>query len=645
MRESSDVRRLDLPIDALSLGEIAPPMEPADPSWGVLKGWDDPLAPRAGYRVVSGKERVEVGGEAALHFHQSQRDERAMVARGPWRELTIECEMQALQVEAGPTNDDRAVTVARAGLVFRGETVRRHYFFCIEAMRRLALYRRIDQEWEELASRDVAYDGERVTLRVTLDGDGIHAQCPELGVTLMATDTLIASGHAGLRALGEARIFRLTITCDASQQAVNDRRFAQAAGALTAASPAIPDAVQVGEIRLPDGFSLLDAVDLRLQGTHDLLLRGDEGLLATDWEGDELWRMPGPVGQVKVTSEPVGGSRRVYVLAGHERAPLTSVRGNESQWLIASQVVALDAANGEELARVELPEDPHRDVIRQYDFSSETGKLMSDEPGDVLVRQWRTDCGHGGHDLWAFNADLDLLWRSEVSPAYGHHFAVRLLDLTGDGRAEVVAGGTTLAGDGRLIAEHDLAHEMSEICGAGHYDAVAVGHFSDDPARDPVAFLVAGSAGVYVTDPLTGRTRSVHRVGHAQGQQMCRLRDDTPGEQVLVHTRWGNFGILTLFSGLGERLWSIQPAYIPIARPVQWLPDGPQHLWACATREALALYDGFGQPARPLDAVARAWGGRPTTEVGASVLRREPGGRDMLALTIESHIILFGPGD
>lgn len=643
MSDSSDLRRIDLPIEDLAPGEIAPPLEPGHPSWAVLDGWDDPMAPRAGYNVSTHKERVVVDGEPALHFLESQNHERAMVARGPWRELAIECEMQALQVEAGPTNDDWQVDVARAGLVFRGETVRRHYFLCVEAMRRLVLYRRIDQEWHELAAQDVAYDGERVTLRVALDGDGIHAECPELGVSLMATDTQIASGHAGFRTLGEARLFRLSITCDDSRQAVTARHR------VRSASPEeLPDAVQVGELRLPSGYALRNRAqlrgpeDLRGDGAHNLLLHNpEEGLLATDWDGTELWRMPGPVGQIKVTTEPIGGSRRIYALVGQERSPLTNVRGGDAHWLVASQIVALDAANGEELARVEIPEDPNRDVVRQYDFSCETGRLMSDEPGDFLLRQWRTDRGHGGHALWAFNTDLEPLWQTEISPPYGHHYAVRLVDLTGDGRVEVVAGGTTLAGDGTVIAEHDLAHEMDEIMGAGHYDAVAVGRFSEDHARDPVAFFVAGSAGVYVTDPLTGRTRSVHRVGHAQGQQICRLRDDMPGKQVLVHTRWANFGILTLFSGLGERLWSIQPAYIPVARPVQWLAEGPQHLWACATRESLGLYDGAGRRVRGLPAVAEAMGDRPATKVSASVMRRAPEDRDHLALTIDDRVLLF----
>ncbi|MGI5817119.1 MAG: hypothetical protein ACOX9R_03360 [Armatimonadota bacterium] len=643
MPGSSDLWRIDLPINELTSGEIAPPLEPEHGSWTVLQGWDDPLAPRAGFRVPSLKECVQVEGRAAIHFARTQSDERAMTAKGPWRELTIECEMQALQREAGPTNDDWMVAEARAGLTFRGETVRRNYYLCIEGMRRLVLYRRIDQEWHELASEQIEYDGETVTLAVHLDGDGIQAHCRELDVTLMATDTMIASGHAGFRALGEARLLSLSIICSASQQAVNDRRASRRTAALAAASAALPGAVPAGELRMPQGFSLADVLDLRAQGRHDLLLRGSEGLLATDWDGNELWRLPGRVGTIKMCEEAVDGSRRLYVLTGGEASTRVNVHGAERTAVLASRIVALDPATGEKLAQVELPDDPDRDRINIYDFSAETGRLSGDRPGGFLVRQWRTDLGNGGDALWAFDADLQLLWHTKVSPPYGHHWAVRLCDLTGDGRPEIIAGGTTLAADGTVIARHDLAHEMDLIRGAHHYDAVAVGSFSEDPERDPVAFLVSGSAGVYVIDPLTGRTRAVHRVGHAQGQQLCRLRDDIPGRQVLVSTRWANFGIFTLFSGLGERLWSIQPGHLPRGCPVQWLPEGPQHLWAHAGRESLALYDGRGRQVLSLDALADAWGDRFVSEVGCSVVRRSPDGRDLLALTIDDRVLLFGP--
>jgi len=259
----------------------------------------------------------------------------------------------------------------------------------------------------------------------------------------------------------------------------------------------------------------------------------------------------------------------------------------------------------------------------------------------VIVRSWHSKLGGGGRDLWAYDGDVELLWHTQVDPPYGHHWSVHLVDLDGDDRDEVVAGGTTLSATGEVIAVHDRAHEMAEIRGAHHYDAVAVGMLADDPERDPAALLVSGSAGVYVIDPLTGRTRGVHRVGHAQGRQLCRLRDDLPGTQVMVSTRWGNMGILTLFSGLGDRLWSIQPSFIPAATPVQWLAGGPQHLWVNSTCGALGLYDGYGRCVSELDAVRAAWGARPPNEVRASVLQRSVDGPELLALTIEDRVVLF----
>jgi len=636
--------RIELPIEELAMGEIAPPMEPEHPSWAVLEEWDDALGPMGGYRVLSGKSRVEHEGEPAIKFAEGADLERTlMVGDATWRELTIECRMQALQGAAGPTNDDCEVTRARCGPVVRADTSRRLYWFCLEGRERLVLYRRIDQEWHQLAAEPVQYAGDVITLRVELDADGMRAECPELGVVMRATDTMIATGRAGFRSLGASRLFELTVSMSASQQQTNERPAAQRRSVVAAHGHSVPGAVQVDEITLPEGHRLVQAADLRRTGEHDLLLHGPDGLVATDWCGTDLWRYPGPVAQTKLSAEPIEGRWRLYVLCGcHSSKRDSSVRGDTSESVVASQVAVLDATTGEELVRRELPEDPHRDKLRMYDFSFETGRLVSDAAADIIVRNWRTDLGHGGRDLWAFDGELHLLWHAEVDPPYGHSNAVHLVDLTGDGRDEVVAGGTVLAADGEVISVHDLAHEMDEIRGAHHYDAVAVGHMADDPERDPVALLIAGSAGVYVIDPLTGRTRAAHRVGHAQGVQPCRLRDDLPGTQALAHTRWGNMGILTLLSGLGDRLWTMQPSFIPMSTPVQWLPDGPQHLWVNSTRDVLGLYDGHARCVHELPAVRAAWGDRPPTQVRASVMRREADGQDLLALTMDGRILLFG---
>ena len=294
--------------------------------------------------------------------------------------------------------------------------------------------------------------------------------------------------------------------------------------------------------------------------------------------------------------------------------------------------------------RVDLPEDENAHRVLFYDFARETGSLAGVSPFDFIVRPWRMDIENGGRDLWAYDRELNLLWHRLVDPPYGHHDAVRLFDIDGDGRAEVIAGGTVLSPEGKRIAQHDRAEEVRRIRGAIHYDAVWPGNFADDPELDPVAFVIAGSAGVYLMDPHTGRTLANHRIGHAQWAMDCKVRDDIPGRQVMAGTRWGNYGIFTLFSGRGERLWTIQPDYLLEGTcPVRWLADGPELIWVNTSVEGQGLYDGHGRRVKTLDRIRALWRGDPCAGLRGTSLRREPDGCDLLAVKAGETIHLFGP--
>jgi hypothetical protein len=185
---------------------------------------------------------------------------------------------------------------------------------------------------------------------------------------------------------------------------------------------------------------------------------------------------------------------------------------------------------------------------------------------------------------------------------------------------------------------------MQRIFGAQHYDAVALGAFAGDEEVDPVAFLLGGSAGLYVVDALTGKTRSVHRIGHAQGRHVGKVRADLPGEQVLAVTRWGNYGILTLFSGRGERLWSIQPDYIGQGTCPVWWGDGEtQLIWANTTGPVQAFYDGYGRRVKALTALSDLWGDRMRRDVGTGVVRLGSDATDYLSMSIDGRLYIFGP--
>jgi hypothetical protein len=283
--------------------------------------------------------------------------------------------------------------------------------------------------------------------------------------------------------------------------------------------------------------------------------------------------------------------------------------------------------------------------LRKWDFSFEAGFAERDGEPDFLVRQWHSRFGGGGINLWVYDRSANLLWTRENETLYGHHNAVHWADVNRDGQPEVLAGGTCLSAKGELLWTHDEADEMRRIKGARHYDAVLAPP-ETQTHTDTVAFLIGGSAGVYAVDARTGETRAVHRVGHAQWGMWCDVRDDLPGTECIVGTRWGNYGILTLFSAGGERLWSIQPDYVlQSSCPVQWTAAGPQLIWINTSEHAMGLYDGHGRLVHPLPALRSVFAGKTRMHVQATAWRRRPGGRDWLGLESEGKMILFRPED
>jgi hypothetical protein len=286
------------------------------------------------------------------------------------------------------------------------------------------------------------------------------------------------------------------------------------------------------------------------------------------------------------------------------------------------------------------------DDVRRVTLTTHTGRLSGKRATDIILREWNANYGNGGKNLWAYDGNLEPLWDARVDPPFGHGHALQFFDIDGDGRDEVLVGGNMFSPEGEVIWTHDRAGEMPKINGAHHYDAVTIGNLSGDPSLDPVAFLLGGSAGVYVVEGLTGRTRMVHRIGHAQGKQVGNVRGNLPGSEVLVACRWGNMGILTLFSGSGDRLWSIQPDYLGQGScPVRWGNGDEELIWANTTAEVQALYDGYGRRVKDLAPIRELYGGRMRRDAATMVMNvgEDPG--DLLGLRVEDSLYIFGPDD
>ncbi len=657
----------ELPIAALDLtgcplGPVLEPMQPPDPATeSIFAGWDAPLATWGGFGLRSGLAVVEDGGRRVL---ETGLQERSLVTLPPHtRDYTIQARVCALEAASGPHNDRDDCTEAYVGLVLRMQDSRHLYLWAIEGRRRLVLYRRSDDEWLTLAEAPVALPEGYVTLRAALDGDAIHGECPELGVAVHVTDDTFRTGRAGVRALGRARLEDVRIRQTASQQAADVRRASQQQASLLRRSAEVPDPTLVLRLDLstlgtvprrgltyaPMGEPFFS--DFAVPGRYDMLIPG-QTLRAMTVAGDLLWELDLPVDRLDnwpdqrlavYSRAHTPNGRWIYGMTG-ERSRNASARsdGLHGEWVINDEMVIIAGATGQVIARAPLP--PLDPALRYADFSRTSANLTG-SGRDIILREWRRDAGGSGFTLWAYDEHLQPLWERRVRVAFGHHDGLMVYDVDGDGRDEILAGGTLYDASGNVLWEHDRMDEVAHVKGAEHYDSVLVGHLAEDPAVDPVAFLMAGSAGVYVVDALTGRTRMNHRVGHAQFRTVGRYRTDYPGRQVLVANRWGNMGILTLFSGSGDRLWTIQPDYIGEGSyPVRWGQRDTDLLWANTSGSVQALYDGCGRKVKEMPALTEVWGRRMRNQVQRSVVRMGTDPRELLTLTVDGILYAWAPG-
>lgn len=642
-------RVLRFPIADLPDGEIMPPLAPDHPTWAQVRPWTDPLADRGAYNVRSAKERIRTLRGPAVAFSDDKHGARALIAGAPsWRDAEVVCRVRPLQAGVEKCYDGWFLADAHAGPVVRMESSRRYYAFCIVALDRLVLYRRMDDDWHVLAWKRVRRPRGAMTLRLEAVADRLSGRCPELGIELTAVDRAIPEGRCGFRSLGASRLDELDILMSPEEEAANRRRAEEERRRAERRGESVPDAVPAGTIDLGAGRTLLACSDFAAADRTDLLFDEADGLVARTWDGKELWRFAQRPAMHELGPARPGGGRRIYVMVGERsREAKTSVGGLQIADVVADELVALDGRDGRVLFRRALPDDPPAPGrLIKYDFSFEVG-AAGERPGlDFVVRQWREGLGGGGVDLWAYDAAGGLLWQRRVETPYGHHNAVHVADVNRDGLPEVLAGGTCFSAGGDVLWVHDEADEMRRIAGAQHYDACLVQPPEVWPSAAPTVLLLGGSAGVYVVDALTGRTQCVHRVGHAQWGAWCAVRDDASTRQAMAGTRWSNYGILTLFDAEGRRLWSRQPDYVLQGScAVRWSRSGPEHIWVNTSDEAMGLYDGDGRLVKALPALRAAFAGRTRMQVQGVALPRRPGGRHWLGLFDGAVLRLFRPED
>ncbi len=626
-------------------GPVLQPLEYNDESRQYFKGWETPLAPWGGFGLNSGLTVIKDNSTKALEWVYDNADRAIVSGSSDLRNYKVTAEIKPIDTSALPNDDRTDCSKALIGIVFRIHTSRHYYQFGIEGRRKAVLYHRADDKWTLLAEQDVFLPNEYITLEVDLDGDGIYCTCEELGVELFCTDTAYREGKAGLRAIGKARASLLKIAQTELHRSLHlyKQTFRQEEELYREENIPEPKLKMVLDHSKLGGSPKFN--DFHTPDRYDMIIAGKK-LKAMTLDGKTLWETPIKVDGIVFSAEHTDNGKLIYGFTGERNVrEIKGITGSVGRSVVSDEMVVIRGSDGVVLARAKLPNLDREVQITA--FTTTSGNLSGSGAFDIVLREWRTDCGNGGFNLWAYDQELNLLWDNKVNAPYGHGYAVQFFDVDGDGRDEFLAGGTLFTHDGKVFWIHDLEHEMSEIPGAHHYDAVAIGNFADDPTTEeagPVAFLLGGSAGVYVVDGLTGETRMIHRVGHAQGRLIGKVRKDIPGQQILVACRWGNMGILTLFSGYGGKLWTIQPDYLGQGScPITWGDPDEQLIWMNTSAEVQSLYNGHGQRVKVLNQLRDLWGNRMRRDVATSVLRMGDDPTELICLTLDGKTYAFGP--
>lgn len=586
-----------LPLESATAGgSLYCPIEPCPENDALFADWECPLI----WKWVSSRMKIDTAfeGRPAVRFNFSRRTphevwktnwalwyDTALTTREiPPDDLTLRARLTFEEVTCGYGSDNNTFVRPWIGLVARMVDLRRYYFFCLEYPDTVAFYRREDTAWTCLARRSCDLDPFRAnTLELRMRGQYFTGYLDGVRQFALA-DYAFASGRAGLRATSES--FATEFSMEADPPAIRRFHIARdkAARELEEAREHIPPARIERTLHLPEAgkvgplcpgcfsspgdpqlfYSLTDAPD------------GASGVLRT-LGGEEIWRCHGPAfGEVKATVPDAAGLSHLVALQ-------------------AEGISLIDGRTGavrRERSFASLPHPP-----RRMGFLPRVAADLSGcgSPRDLLFTSGAND-----RRIWALGPDLEDLWFFEAGSGMGHGYHVCALDVDGDGRDEVFAGGSLISADGQEIWRQEELLRRLRAPNAGHVDAAQMGFFTDDPAF-PVIHMEGSSAGHLVADARDGRTLVDHPQGHVQGGCAAALVPGEPGLQVAASCRHGNYGILAVYSGDGRRLARFQPDFrTDCPDTINWDGSGIELLLIPKDPRRAGLYDWQGRCLVPL---------------------------------------------
>ncbi len=576
-----------------------------NPDWSheerCFPGMVAPLNHR-GWKPESFFHLIDVA-EGKVLEHRMKGEETLVTADQELADYQIEASVRQFVPGAWGNMDDEYCTVARNGLVFRQQDLRRYYQLCLEGLDRVVLVRRCDYQRTVLGERRYPLDPTRYyRLLAQVEGDRIRCWC-DGELVADVRDAEYSSGAAGIRVNSICRLRDIRVaTWDQGHQANLAHRDARQRD-LEEARAAVPQPVLWRSYPVATGgrvhFFRPDegaAPRLLVVGGEDVA----RGFAMYDLDGGLLWQAPGHsggAGTCKFADMDGDGIKEIVSFFDGGMAIHSSVSGERLAW-------APMPAPG--------PFDQNRERPTIHQLYPAALRQAHHCDGVVIFDQ----CGSaGGWTFWVFDASLQLRFSRTVElPPMGHN--INLCDVNGDGREEILAGYHCYDGDGELLWRVEEARYWDIVQGARHPDSVIAAELWPGAMR---AAYAGGGEGFVLVDATSGKVLAHRLIGHAQGVTVGKFRKDLPGHQILIGNRHESYGILSFFDGEGQPIGRFQPDYFSQGgAPVNWGGEGAELVLLTSSAQAFGLWDVHGRKVVDLGQLD-CFGGLPAAQRCAAV--------------------------
>jgi len=314
--------------------------------------------------------------------------------------------------------------------------------------------------------------------------------------------------------------------------------------------------------------------DIRKAGKFDMIHMAGNIATAFTGEGEMLWQVTFPEGRK--------GALHCCDIDADGVAEIVA--------FIENELVVMNPETGEFKARRQFPgaspyeggiwgalANPYNAVDPIY-----IANFLGGETRQILLK------GGAYWGAWAFDHNLELLWEMP-NVKYGHH--LDCYDIDGDGREEAIVGHTVVNGDGEVIALTEGAWRRTQPY---HADRPIAANIDGYPENGAAIAMVCGNLGFLLVD-CHGKVISEVPVGHAQTLSVGNFRKELPGLEIWTCTRWGNYGVRTLFDSRGRRIFEWEPDNGEEAgKPCNWSGDGEELTFRISSG-TFGLYDAWGR--------------------------------------------------